>query len=97
MVNNILIEVLGTIAEQERITTRQRQTEGIAAARKRGVKFGRKPIPLPPNWDEVITIWENGEITAREAMRRTGVGHATFYRLVSITKKRESVQENKRK
>lgn len=83
MVNNILIEVLGTIAEQERITTRQRQTEGIAAARKRGVKFGRKPIPLPPNWDEVITIWGNGEITAREAMRRTGVSHATFYRLVS--------------
>ncbi len=97
MVNNILIEVLGTIAEQERITTRQRQTEGIAAARKRGVKFGRKPIPLPPNWDEVITVWKNGEITAKEAMRRTGVSHATFYRLVSITKKRESVQESKRK
>lgn len=83
MVNNILIEVLGTIAEQERITTRQRQTEGIIAARKRGVKFGRKPIPLPLNWNEVITIWKNGEITARETMRRTGVSHATFYRLVS--------------
>ena len=97
MVNNILIEVLGTIAEQERITTRQRQTEGIIAARKRGVKFGRKSIPLPLNWDEVITVWKNGEITAKEAIRRMGVSHATFYRLVSITKKRESSQENKRK
>ena len=73
MVNNILIEVLGTIAEQERITIRQRQSEGIAAARLRGVSFGRPRIQKPSNWDSVIADMRAGKITATKEIGRAHV------------------------
>ena len=79
MVNNILIEVLGTIAEQERITIHQRQQEGITAAKAKGKHLGRPPITRPDNWDTVITQWRSGQITAREAMRQTGLKSSSFY------------------
>ena len=79
MVNNILIEVLGTIAEQERTTIRQRQAEGIAAAKLKGKHLGRPAIQKPNNWDEVYTRWKAGTITAREAMAELGVGKNVFY------------------
>lgn len=83
MVNNILIEVLGTIAEQERVTIRQRQREGINAAKAKGKHLGRPPVKMPNNWDEVMARWQSGTITAREAMRRTGLHKTSFYRLAS--------------
>lgn len=82
MVNNILIEVLGTIAEQERVTTLKRQKEGIEAAKKRGKHLGRPQISTPDNWDETIALWQSGEITANEAMRRTGIKRTSFYKLI---------------
>ena len=82
MINNILIEVLGTIAEQERATIKQRQREGIESARSKGKHLGRPPLQKPENWKEVYTIWQNGDITAKEAMRRTGLKRSSFYRLV---------------
>ena len=81
MVNNILIEVLGTIAEQERATIKQRQAEGIQAAKSKGVKLGRPALQYPDNWNEVFTAWKNGEITAKEAMERTGTKRTSFYKL----------------
>lgn len=81
MVNNILIEVLGTIAEQERITTRKRQEEGTAAARARGVHLGRPKAFYPTNWLEVYPVWKAGEITAVEAMRRLQMKRSTFYKM----------------
>ena len=81
MVNNILIEVLGTIAEQERLTIRQRQREGIAAAKAKGKHLGRPATVLPDNWDEVIALWRSGQISAKEAMRRTGTKRTMFYQL----------------
>ena len=82
MVNNILIEVLGTIAEQERATIRQRQAEGIAAAKAKGKKLGRPPITAPENWSKVYADWRAGTITAKEAMHRTGLKRSSFYKLV---------------
>ena len=81
MVNNILIEVLGTIAEQERVSIKQRQAEGIAAKVK-GVELGRPKAQKPPNWDEVIGQWKAGEITATKAMELTGTKRTTFYKLL---------------
>lgn len=81
MVNNILIEVLGTIAEQERATIKQRQAEGIKAAKSKGVKLGRPALQYPDNWNEVFAAWKNGEITAKEAMERTGTKRTSFYKL----------------
>ena len=82
MVNNILIEVLGTIAEQERLTIRQRQREGINAAKAKGKHLGRPAARKPDNWYEVIALWQAGEITAREAMGQTGLRKSFFYRFV---------------
>lgn len=81
MVNNILVEVLASIAQQERETIRKRQAEGIAAAKQKGKHLGRPKAQKPHNWDEVIEKWKNGEITAVEAMRQTGVKRSTFYKL----------------
>ena len=82
MVNNILIEVLGTIAEQERTTIKQRQAEGIAAAKYRGVALGRPRVQKPPNWDDVIADLREGKITAIQAMKLTNIKHTTFYKLL---------------
>ena len=59
MVNNVLIEVLGSIAEQERITIRQRQAEGIEAAKAKGKHLGRPQAVKPDNLDDVISDWRN--------------------------------------
>ncbi|MCD8366049.1 MAG: recombinase family protein [Clostridiales bacterium] len=80
MVNNILVEVLSSIAQQERETIHQRQAEGIAAARAKGKTLGRPAAKKPDNWNEVYRIWKAGQITAIEAMRRTGLKHSTFYK-----------------
>ena len=80
MVNNILIEVLGTIAEQERATIRQRQAEGIAAAKAKGKHLGRPAAQRPDNWNEVYDRWRRGQITAHKAMTELGVGKSVFYR-----------------
>lgn len=81
MVNNILVEVLASIAQQERETIHQRQAEGIAAAKAKGKHLGRPKAQKPDNWNEVIARWKNGEITAVEAMRQTGLKRSTFYKL----------------
>ena len=82
MINNILIEVLASIAEQERLTTRQRQAEGIAAAKERGAHLGRPVTAYPADWDEVYKHWRSGELTAVAAMHELGLKRSTFYKLV---------------
>lgn len=82
MVNNILIEVLASIAEQERLTIRQRQAEGIAEAKKQGRLLGRKKTELPDEWELVTGLWKSGSITAVQAMDRLGLKKSTFYRMV---------------
>ena len=84
MVNNILIEVLGAIAEQERLTIRRRQEEGIDAAKARGKHLGRPKAAPPPNWPDVLKRWRDGAITARQAMEETGLKRSTFYKLAGL-------------
>ena len=82
MVNNILIEVLGTIAEQERRTIRKRQREGIDAAKAQGNYLGRPKAVRPDNFDYVVSEWQNGKITARQAYTTLGVSKSVFYRWI---------------
>ena len=84
MINNILIEVLASIAEQERLRTLQRQAQGIAAAKEKGKHLGRPKLIIPQGWDEAYNLWKSGEITAVEAMRRSGVKKSSFYKLVKL-------------
>ncbi|MFQ9076700.1 MAG: recombinase family protein [Lachnospiraceae bacterium] len=70
MVNNILIEVLGTIAEQERTTIKQRQAEGIAAAKQNGKRLGRPALTFPENWNEVYSSWKAERLLQRPQWNR---------------------------
>ncbi len=92
MINNILIEVLASIAEQERLTIKQRQAEGIAVAKEKGVHLGRPVIAYPQNWEAVYLQWENKQITAVAAMDMLGLKRSTFYKMVA--KFREEHQKN---
>ena len=84
MVNNILIEVLGTIAEQERETIRKRQREGIDSAKAKGKHLGRPRAVLPDNYKEIIKAWKAGKITAKKAIKELGLSKSTFYKLISL-------------
>lgn len=81
MIENILIEVLSSIAEQERLTIRKRQQEGIEAAKKKGKHLGRPKLIIPDNYDEVYNRWKAGEITAKKAMEMLGMSSSSFYRV----------------
>lgn len=89
MINNILIEVLSSIAEQERLTIRQRQREGIDAAKRKGKHLGRIAVDYPKDWESNYYEWQNGNITAKTFMNRLGLKRTTFYKLVKKYKKEE--------
>ena len=82
MVNNILIEVLSSIAEQEYHTIHKRQSEGIAAAKAKGKHLGRPKLIKPENWDFVISEYRLSRITAKEAMIRLNPKRSSFYKLL---------------
>ena len=73
--SDVVLQVLSFVAENERSNIKQRQAEGIAAARLRGVKFGRPPKPLPPNFYSVYQQWRHGEITAVAAAKECGLSY----------------------
>lgn len=88
MVNNILIEVLSSIAEQEYHTIHKRQSEGIAAAKAKGKHLGRPKLIKPDNWDSVISEYRLSRITAKEAMTRLNLKHSSFYKLLKSENER---------
>jgi DNA invertase Pin-like site-specific DNA recombinase len=76
--SDIVLQVLSFVAENERTNIRQRQAEGIAAAKARGVRFGRPPAPLPENFHQLYQQWKNGKITGTAAAKRCGMPLSTF-------------------
>lgn len=76
--SDIVLQVLSFVAENERINIHQRQAEGIAAAKARGVRFGRPPKPLPENFGNTYQRWKSGRITATTAAKECGMPLATF-------------------
>lgn len=76
---DLVLQILSFVAENERANIRQRQAEGIAAAKARGVKFGRPPVPLPENFYAVHQAWRGGKLPLREAAQKCGMPVSTFY------------------
>lgn len=76
--SDIVLQVLSFAAENERDAIRQRQAEGIAAAKARGVKFGRPSKPLPENYLSIYTQWKSGDITGTEAAKECGMPLTSF-------------------
>ena len=93
MITNIMIEVLSSIAQNERETTRQRQLEGLAAmptdstgkkiSRRTGKPVGRPPVTYPKKWEGIYRDWQEKKITARQAMRLLNLKPNSFYKLVN--------------
>jgi len=78
LIADIVLQLLSYVAQTEREFIRQRQAEGIAAAKARGVKFGRKPTERPERFADLRYAWENGQISARKAAVQLGITHRTF-------------------
>lgn len=80
LIADIVLQLLSYVAQKERENIRQRQAEGIAAAKLRGVRFGRPCKELPEGFEEVAELWRNNQISGREAARRLHVAHNTFFK-----------------
>lgn len=78
-----MLTVFAAVAELEREYLLQRQREGIAVAKRQGKYTGRKPLPTPDNFEQIVALWRKGEITTNEAMKRVGMKPNTFYRRVN--------------
>lgn len=79
-ISDIVLALLSYVAENERINIKQRQAEGIAAAKERGVKFGRPPLTLPENFHQVHKEWRDGKISVTQAANLCGMSQSTFFR-----------------
>lgn len=82
LIADIVLQLLSYVAQTEREFIRQRQAEGIAAAKKQGVKFGRKPMARPEAFAELKALYLNHNISARGAAKKLGITHSTFLRWV---------------
>lgn len=78
LIADIVLQLLSYVAQTEREFIRQRQSEGIAAARQQGVRFGRKPMRRPEEYAALKAQWQLGELSARAAARQLGISHQTF-------------------
>jgi len=78
LIADIVLQLLSYVAQTEREFTRQRQAEGIAAAKARGVRFGRRPIRMPEAFEELAEEWRHGRVSAAQAGRELGISRTTF-------------------
>lgn len=79
--SDIVLQVLSFVAENERKNIRQRQREGIEAAKLRGVQFGRPRKPLPENFEQICVLWQSGELSSRKAAKLCGMPLTSFCRI----------------
>ena len=83
LIADIVLQLLSYVAQTEREFIRQRQAEGIAAAKAQGIQFGRRPMKRPSEYEEIKRRWEKRELSARAAAKELGTTHGTFLRWVN--------------
>ena len=79
-ISDLVLQILAYVAETERTFIKQRQAEGIASAKKKGVKFGREKLDMPEEFGEYYMLWKTGKISVREGAKAIGISPSTFYR-----------------
>ena len=94
LIADLVLQIMSAFAQIERDFIRQRQAEGIAAAKARGVRFGCKPLPHPDNYPEVYALWKDGKISARKAAKLLGDSHFPFIRWTKIDLKSNFASRN---
>ena len=95
LIADIVLQLLSYVAQTEREFIRQRQAEGIAAAKAQGVKFGRPRKALPEGFSEVKARWERGELSARAAGRLLGISHRSFLLWVQDDERKETINKTR--
>lgn len=91
VISDIVLQLLGYVAEQERAFIKSRQAEGIKIAKEKGKRLGKPPIAYPSNWHEVYKEWAEGNILAKEAMEIMCLKRTSFYKLVKMHQESLSV------
>ena len=77
---DLVLQILSFVADRERASIRERQAQGIAAAKARGVRFGRPEVAVPENFEDIVKRWEKGRIRFEDALAESGLSQSTFYR-----------------
>ena len=90
---DLVLQILSFVAQNERENIKKRQAEGIAAAKARGVRFGRPEKPVPENFDRIVSDWQEKKLPFDKVLDRCGISEATFYRRV---RERRIMQEGVR-
>ena len=85
---DLVLQILSYVAQTEREMIRKRQAEGIAAAKARGVRFGRRPKEKPPEYPTVLAAWYRNELSARGAAAQLGITHRTFQKWAALDSER---------
>ncbi|MCL2670733.1 MAG: recombinase family protein [Clostridiales bacterium] len=88
-ISNLILNILSYVAQTERERMLVRQREGIAAAKQNGVRFGRKPMELPCDFEEIVRRWRRGELTAKDAAKLCGFSRDTLYEKTKEMRERE--------
>ena len=94
-ISDLVLQILAYVAETERAFIRQRQAEGIAAAKLKGVRFGCKRAELPDEFEEYYQLWRKGEVSLRKAAEALRMNHTTFYR--RCMERQKIIEENRSK
>jgi len=84
---DLVLQILSFVAQSERENIRKRQAQGIAAAKAKGIKFGRPEIPVPDDFTQLVKAWENGKLPIEEAINISHMSESTFYRRVRELRK----------
>lgn len=94
-ISDIVLQFLSFVAENERVNIRQRQAEGIAAAKAKGVRFGKPVIPLPDNFPELYQEWTQSHISLEELAKICNMGRSTIYKRIGEYRKTLQQENNK--
>lgn len=79
---DLVLQILSFVAQNEREIIKKRQKQGIAAAKAKGVRFGRPRIPVPENFEEIVKQWQNGRLSLNDAIKQCHLSKSTFYRRI---------------
>lgn len=94
LIADLVLQIFAYVAETERTFIRQRQAEGIAAAKAQGKKLGRKPLTMPDEFEQMYEKWASGELSIRQCAKQLEISHSTFYRRCKQKQQNEDI-ENK--
>lgn len=94
LIGDIVLQLLSFVAENERVNIHQRQAEGIAAAKLRGVRFGRPEIILPEGFEELLETWKHGHMASKDVIAKSGLKYSTFYKKVKMLDNKRNHHEH---